>query len=346
MISNEEIINRFDVLYNNTMSNQAPSLDAYEMSVFFNKAQLEVLKNHLNPKGNKYSEGFDGSSKRQSDFSNLIVNKTYYLYPKASRGFSITGNILNTRIIETDLNGKRKAKVIQVPIDYNSILSVINETVEVLGKDEAEDYRQKIDNPSLTLVPLDVNNDGSVNITDVTSLIDLVSNWSFEGISQELIDNLDIDELSQEDKLQAIQTLINVLSDGKPREIILTSPVSINFLYRKYGIRGKNIVVVPITFVEYDTLMSRPYKYPPSTQAWRLFVNNSVEVITSPNELPVLYNIRYIKVPDEVDLANDEKTCELPDFLIDEVLQRAVELAKNAWEGNIETTKALGERSE
>lgn len=73
MISNQEIINRFDVLYNNTMSNQAPSLDAYEMSVFFNKAQLEVLKNHLNPKGNKYGEGFDGSSKRQIDFSTLVT---------------------------------------------------------------------------------------------------------------------------------------------------------------------------------------------------------------------------------------------------------------------------------
>jgi hypothetical protein len=114
--------------------------------------------------------------------------------------------------------------------------------------------------------------------------------------------------------------MIDVLSDGKPRDITLTSPVSIDYLYRKYGIHGKSIVVVPINFVEYDTLMSRPYKYPPSTQAWRLLVNNKIEVITSPNELPVLYSIRYIKTPTEVDLASDEKTCELPDFLIDEVL--------------------------
>ena len=64
MIGNQEILNRFDVLYNNIMSNQAPSLDDYEKSVFWNKAQLEVLKNHLNPKGNKYGEGFDHSSKR------------------------------------------------------------------------------------------------------------------------------------------------------------------------------------------------------------------------------------------------------------------------------------------
>jgi hypothetical protein len=64
MISNQEILNRFDVLYNNIMSNQAPGLDAYEKSVFWNKATLEILKNHFNPKGNRYAEGFDGSAKR------------------------------------------------------------------------------------------------------------------------------------------------------------------------------------------------------------------------------------------------------------------------------------------
>ena len=80
MISNQEILNRFDVLYNNIMSNQAPGLDDYEKSVFWNKAQLEVLKNHLNPKGNKYGEGFDNSSKRQIDFSSL-TNTVTYIFP-------------------------------------------------------------------------------------------------------------------------------------------------------------------------------------------------------------------------------------------------------------------------
>lgn len=71
-MTTQEFSNEFDVLYNNIMSNQAPGLDEYEKSVFLTKAQNEILKNYFNPKGNKYQEGFDGSAKRQIDFSNLI----------------------------------------------------------------------------------------------------------------------------------------------------------------------------------------------------------------------------------------------------------------------------------
>ena len=73
-MTTQEFSNEFDVLYNNIMSNQAPGLDEYEKSVFLTKAQLEVLKNHFNPKGNKYGEGFDDSPKRQIDFSTLITS--------------------------------------------------------------------------------------------------------------------------------------------------------------------------------------------------------------------------------------------------------------------------------
>lgn len=69
----QEFSNEFDVLYNNIMSNQAPGLDEYEKSVFLTKAQLEILKNYFNPKGNKYGQGFDENAKRQIDFSTLIT---------------------------------------------------------------------------------------------------------------------------------------------------------------------------------------------------------------------------------------------------------------------------------
>lgn len=67
-----EFSNRFDVLYNNIMSNAAPGINEYEKSVLLTKAQDEILKNYFNPQGNKYQEGFDGSAKRQIDFSGLI----------------------------------------------------------------------------------------------------------------------------------------------------------------------------------------------------------------------------------------------------------------------------------
>lgn len=72
-MTTQEFSNEFDVLYNNIMSNQAPGLDEYEKSVFLTKAQLEILKNYFNPKGNKYGQGLDENAKRQIDFSTLIA---------------------------------------------------------------------------------------------------------------------------------------------------------------------------------------------------------------------------------------------------------------------------------
>lgn len=72
-----EFSNEFEVLYNNIMSNQAPGIDEYEKSVFLTKAQLELVKNHFNPKANKLQEGYDDSAKRQYDFSTLIEIKRF-----------------------------------------------------------------------------------------------------------------------------------------------------------------------------------------------------------------------------------------------------------------------------
>ena len=80
-MTTQEFSNEFDVLYNNIMSNQAPGLDEYEKSVFLTKAQLEILKNYFNPKGNKYGQGFDENAKRQIDFSTLITAAKPSLYP-------------------------------------------------------------------------------------------------------------------------------------------------------------------------------------------------------------------------------------------------------------------------
>ncbi len=77
-MSEEEMDNMFDVLYNNITSNQAPGLNAYEKSVFLTKGQDEILKNYFNPKskGNTTQDGFDGNAKRQVDFSMLTSVET------------------------------------------------------------------------------------------------------------------------------------------------------------------------------------------------------------------------------------------------------------------------------
>ena len=72
-MTNEEFSNEFDVLYNSITSNQAPGLDEYEKSVFLTKAQSEILREYFNSRVDGTNGGFDGSQKRQYDFSSLIT---------------------------------------------------------------------------------------------------------------------------------------------------------------------------------------------------------------------------------------------------------------------------------
>lgn len=76
-MTNSEFSNEFDVLYNSITSNQAPGLDEYEKSVFLTKAQDETIKSYFDPRSNKVQEGFDGSQRRQIDFSNITKAETY-----------------------------------------------------------------------------------------------------------------------------------------------------------------------------------------------------------------------------------------------------------------------------
>ena len=101
--------------------------------------------------------------------------------------------------------------------------------------------------------------------------------------------------------------------------------------------------IVPISYAEYMRLMTKPYKYPVKGVAWRL---NS-ELNTTPTvELiarfagTVTYTIRYVKRPAPIVLANispsienvsSAQTCTLPEHLHQEILRRAVNLAKIAW---------------
>lgn len=127
-MTTQEFSNEFDVLYNNIMSNQAPGLDEYEKSVFLTKAQLEILKNYFNPKGNKYGQGFDENAKRQIDFSTLItVNKPsqytpeegYVKFDDRSQLYKMPQNILlilNETGINTVDGVKRLISII--PMNY------------------------------------------------------------------------------------------------------------------------------------------------------------------------------------------------------------------------------------
>lgn len=133
-----------------------------------------------------------------------------------------------------------------------------------------------------------------------------------------------------------------------------------------------NLVVVPISYDNYDTLMNKPFKRPLKFQAWRIIsaTKGQSDIVIGPNDTLQEYHVRYVKKPHpiltgpldglsingyEYPIPNanppqDEDKictgCELDESIHDEILQRAVELAKIAWQGDIQATMVSGERSE
>lgn len=131
--------------------------------------------------------------------------------------------------------------------------------------------------------------------------------------------------------------------------------------------RGANdtvyLAVVPLTFEEYNRLMSKPYKRPLKYQAWRLINSDEqqkVDLIVGPNDTITNYTMRYIRRPNPIILGNLDglkidglsgtSECELDPILHEEILQRAVELAKVAWtvtgQDNTQSVLQVGQRSE
>jgi len=134
--------------------------------------------------------------------------------------------------------------------------------------------------------------------------------------------------------------------------------------------------VIPISYAEYDRLMSKPYKYPLKWQAWRMFTQVESDdrkvaeiILNSQDEakyssMKTLFCIRYVKRPQPIVLVNltsafgedlkihgisAQTECELDEELHEDILQRAVELARIAYGGDLNQAQlemTSGQRSE
>ena len=272
----DEMKQEFDVLYNNIMSNAAPGLDDYEISLFLTKAQEELLKAYFNPKGNKYAEGFDFSPKRQVDFSNIIESKIY------------TGADCFTK----SLTG--------------------------YDKYDGRSYVGKI--------------------------------------------------------LQDVGTSQNPGPDaGKQIFLRLNESARLAVEHNGGYYYGPVLQVMPLMYSEYSKFMTKPYKYPLKNFCWRLeFAGEEAgvsEFIVAPGEVNVLnlgdveanlleYRLRYLRKPKpiivgslsvytaSIDGEDSITNCELDPIIHREIVQRAVELAKSAYLGDLKSAVTLGQRSE
>lgn len=251
-MTTKEFSLEFDILYNNIMSGQAPGINEYEKSVFLTKAQEEIIKNYLNPQGNKYNEGIDNSMKRFVDFSSLI--KTHE-----------TSELMTPETPVASID--KRALTYKLP---NDTFVILNEVLE-----------SKIENKS------------------------------------------------------------------------------------------KNYTIVPVSYLEYSRLMSRPYKEPLKGQAWKLTTESSNPMLSTiiPNSSVTSgkYIVRYIKRPTPIILKNFSEIeseeglsegflsidglktiteCELNPEIHREILDRAVELAKVSYTDNVSPLTQINSRNE
>lgn len=118
-------------------------------------------------------------------------------------------------------------------------------------------------------------------------------------------------------------------------------------LNEKVTINGKDYVVVPINYKEYDRQMSKAFTQPLKKQCWRLFQNNSdtdflAEIIPYKGSEITKYTVRYIERPTPIVLADISADgldidgvstvteCTLNPILHMDILNKAVELAITA----------------
>lgn len=125
--------------------------------------------------------------------------------------------------------------------------------------------------------------------------------------------------------------------------------------------------VVPISYNYYKSISMKPWKYPPKNQVWKISFTDEPKIILISYAKIESYVVRYVRVPypcmviDELeegytingkntaflDETESPRFSEAPEELHREIIQRAVELAKGAYDKEeLEYHIKLGERRE
>lgn len=364
-MTTQEFSNEFEVLYNNIMSNQAPGLDEYEKSVFLTKAQEELVRDYFNSRNVKNAQGFDDSQKRQYDFSTLLSNAELYDCADNARVLSASRLIASNPVFDnrsrvylapSDLflainesiedSAKRRYSVLPISYDeYNRLMSkpygfplkrqawrIISDRIPFLvgwgGKllDSAiflfkSKYfkviriRIKISNSNEIIEPSIVEDDHGVSIFMYLPISNLVNYWSTY-----LADNNALKEAGLD-----------------------------KYLYPVVGETGRfpSRVTEPTSFT---------INIAPATMESGAAVHTSAFEIIGRFTGDIKYKIRYIKTPKPIILVNLSDVqeglsingyntvteCELPPNTHQEILQRAVELAKASYQGDLSSVIQTG----
>lgn len=104
--------------------------------------------------------------------------------------------------------------------------------------------------------------------------------------------------------------------------------------------------VVELSYIQFNKFMAGIYKHPKKNQCWKLRHDSVIELVmpVSINTL-TKYVMVYVKKPADIDV--NGSTIEVPETLHQEIVQRAVELAKAAYMSeSVSIQTQMGQRSE
>lgn len=366
-MKNPEFSNTFTTLLNsyNTQaafgeqaSRREIVLDEYEKSVLLTQAQDIIVKSYFDATTNAQGQGFDDSVRRQVDFSSLI--KVAKLKPKYQQQAVIKWEDPINEYIGTYTISNLKDSKIRVVVNVDN-----NDTTV-----DADGIKAQFSSGVLTFtinMALAFEHSPSVTMADIISSM-LDKDYTSGKKVKKLINITGVDtEYNPTDgeNYTAIDVTISASSSTfddrgiifempkkkTPQGIEVQDTTDVLFiLNEKLVINGKDFVIVPISYKEYDREMSKPYAQPLKKQAWRLFQNTATGFDVNSELIPKWnadtsaeqfeYKIRYVKRPRPIileampseDLAidgiwNEESECELNPILHTDILNKAVELA-------------------
>lgn len=369
-MTTQEFSNEFDVLYNNIMSNQAPGLDEYEKSIFLTKAQEELVRDYFNSRNVKNAQGFDDNQKRQYDFSTLLSSITL----PDSKDTYIALSVLNNAIYNTAFDSR--AKIYIAPSD---LFLVINESIEDSAKRRYSVLPISYDEYNrLMLKPygFPLKRQAWRIISDRTS--------SLVGWGGKQIDSATFLFKSKYFKTINIRIRITDNNDNVTKPTVTESDTIVKiFMYIPINNLVKYWSTYLVDDIRLKKAGLDKYIYPlnqptgnfPSdglteptsfTISIAPAIMESGEVVSAPIfEIigrftgDIEYKMRYIKTPKPIILANlsdiqeglsingynTVTECELPLNTHQEILQRAVELAKASYQGDLSSVIQTGNAS-
>lgn len=361
-----EFSNEFDVLYNSITSNQAPGLDEYEKSVFLTQAQEDIVRCYFDPKSNKVQEGFDGSQKRQYDFSSLIrttelksmreimsieENNSNFNFPQLFDNKSIpflSPNNLFLTINESIIDTKNNERFLVVPITYNEYFRL-----------KAKPYGMPLKRQAWRLITNEANKLARIGYYgDHDNTSPGIKVWFTSISSKPVTMVINYSASSQAPTITEEEDKIVITLKPKKGEMVLywsnylITPNSANTELFKYimPLDGRKFGSWPSVDLSSDVTISTVGSINSSNQIFEVI--GKFKSVANLN-----YKIRYIEELKPIiltDLTDEDlsikgykeaMTSALPSSCHDEILKRAVELAKVAYTGGIQEALMVGNQS-